>query len=144
MGARFTLGSPWHLDLSDDSGGVVTGTQALLTRPRRTGNQQFPAIAPGRPRFHRHRAFIEVVSCGQDSEVAAGAQDAVLGGVQAAFRARDPAGRLPEREDAIPLPLFVCPCQEGTVLFRRLPGMGVHGFTSLRWARSRFTRGRCC
>ena len=55
-------------------------------------------------------------------------QDAGLSGDKAAFRARDPAGRLPEREDAIRLPLFVCPCQEGTVTFRRLPGMGVHGF----------------
>ena len=60
--------------------------------------------------------------------VTAGSQDAYLGSDQATFRARDPAGRLPEREDAIRLPLFVCPCQEGTVTFRRLPGMGVHGF----------------
>ena len=92
-----------------------------------------PGARPPGPRLAaapslRHRALASAVR----TEVAAGAQDAVLGGVQAPFRARDPAGRLPEREDAIPLPLFVCPCQEGTVLFRRLPGMGVHGFTSLR------------
>jgi len=60
--------------------------------------------------------------------VTAGSQDAGLGSDQAAFRARDPAGRLPQREDAIRLPLFVCPCQEVTVMFRRLPGVGVHGF----------------
>ncbi len=60
-------------------------------------------------------------------DVTAGSQDAGLGCDQAAFRARDPAGRLPEREDAIPLPLFVCPCQMGTVMFRRQPGVCVHG-----------------
>src|SRR6266702_8378885 len=61
-------------------------------------------------------------------EVTARPQDASLSGDQAALRARDPAGRPPEREDAISLPLLVCPCQEVTVVFRRLPGMGVHGF----------------
>jgi hypothetical protein len=59
--------------------------------------------------------------------VTAGPQDTGLGRDQAAFRARDPAGRLPEREDAIRLPLLVCPCQEVTVMFQRLPGVGVHG-----------------
>jgi hypothetical protein len=60
-------------------------------------------------------------------EVTAGSQDASLSSDEAAFRARDLAGRLPEREDAITLPPFVCPCQEVTVMFRRLPGVGVHG-----------------
>lgn len=60
-------------------------------------------------------------------EGAAGTQDARLSGDQAALRAGDPAGRLPEREDAVTLPLFVCPCQEGTVSFRSQPGVGVHG-----------------
>jgi hypothetical protein len=60
-------------------------------------------------------------------KIAAGSQDARLSGDQAALRARDPAGRSPEREDAVPLPLCVCPGQKVTVVFRRLPGVGVHG-----------------
>ena len=68
----------------------------------------------------------------------AGSKDAGLGGDQAAFRARDPAGRLPQREDAIPLPLLVCPCQEVTVIFRRLPGVAYMAYLP-SCAHSRFT-----
>ena len=53
--------------------------------------------------FLRHGAL--AVRSGR--EVTAGPQDARLSGDQAALRARDPAGRSPEREDAVPLPLCV-------------------------------------
>jgi hypothetical protein len=92
----------------------------------------------GRSRDHRDRPIIEVIELVRGMalgtprvrsgrEVTAGSQDAGLGCDQATFCARDPAGRLPEREDALSLPLFVCPCQDVTVVFRRLPGVGVHG-----------------
>jgi hypothetical protein len=81
----------------------------------------------GRPRDHRGRPIIESHHVLSGRVVTASSQDAGLSSDKPAFRARDPAGRLPEREDAITLPLFVCPCQEVTVMFRRLPGVGVHG-----------------